>query len=92
VPTYMEESIPLFRATWFGIVVPAGVAKETVARLHSDISAVLGDAKWRERYMPADSYETSGIGLGEFAKLLADSRANGKAIAELLRADGYRPQ
>ena len=92
VPTYTEASIPLFRATWFGIVVPAGVATETVARLHSDISAVLGDAKWRDRYMPADSYETSGIGLGEFAKLLADSSANGKAIAELLRADGYRPQ
>ena len=92
VPTYIEESIPLFRATWFGIVVPGGVPKETIKRLHADIAALLGDAKWRDRYMPADSYEVSGIGLDDFARFLTESRANGKAIAELLRASGYRPQ
>src|SRR3954469_6426389 len=33
VPTYGEESIPLFRTTWFGIVAPAGLPRDTVARL-----------------------------------------------------------
>ena len=92
VPTYIEESIPLFQATWFGIVVPVGVPKETIKHLHADIAALLGDAKWRDRYMSADSYEISGIGLDHFARFLTESRANGKAIAELLRAGGYRPQ
>lgn len=92
VPTYIEESVPLFRATWFGIVVPAGVPKDIVERLHADIAALIADPKWRERYMPADSYDASGIGPAEFARVLAESRANGRAIAELLRAGGYKPQ
>jgi tripartite-type tricarboxylate transporter receptor subunit TctC len=92
VPTYAEESIPLFRTTWFGIVVPTGVPKEILARLHAEIAAVLGNAQWRERYMPADSYEVSGIAPDEFARRLNENRADGKAIAELLRAGGYRPK
>ena len=92
VPTYGEESIPLFRTTWFGIVVPAGVARDTVIRLHTEIAAVLGNAQWRDRFMPADSYEVSGIGPDDFARHLQESRADAKAIAELLRAGGYRPR
>jgi tripartite-type tricarboxylate transporter receptor subunit TctC len=92
VPTYAEEAIPLFRTTWFGIVAPADVPRDTLIRLHSEIAAVLANPQWRERYMPADSYEVSGIGLDDFARLLAETRADGKAIAELLRAGGYRPR
>lgn len=92
VPTYIEQSIPLFRATWFGIVVPAGVPRGIIDRLHADIAALLGDSKWRDRYMPSDSYEVSGIGPDGFPRFLSESRADGKRIAELLRAGGYRPQ
>jgi tripartite-type tricarboxylate transporter receptor subunit TctC len=92
VPTYREESLPLVRTTWFGIVVPAGVPSRTVGRLHEAIAALLGDARWRERFMPPDSYEVSGDGPDDFARFLATSRSDGKAIAELLRAGGYRPQ
>jgi tripartite-type tricarboxylate transporter receptor subunit TctC len=92
VPTYGEESIPLFRTTWFGIVAPAGVPKDTLARLHAEISAVLANRQWRERYMPADSYEVSAIGPEEFTRRLDETRPEGKAIADLLRAGGYRPR
>ena len=92
VPTYGEESIPFFRTTWFGIVAPAGLPKDVLARLHAEIAAVLSNAQWRDRYMPADSYEVSGIGPDEFAKRLEENRADGKAIADLLRAGGYKPQ
>ncbi len=92
VPTYGEESIPFFRTTWFGIVGPAGIPRDLLARLHAEIAAVLGNAQWRERYMPADSYEVSGIGPDEFARQLNENRADGKAIADLLRAGGYQPR
>jgi tripartite-type tricarboxylate transporter receptor subunit TctC len=92
VPTYGDEGIPLFRTTWFGIVGPAGVPKDALARLHADIAAVLANPQWRERYMPPDSYEVSGIGPDEFAQLLNQDRADGKAIAGLLRAGGYQPK
>ena len=92
VPTYRDESLPLVRTTWFGIVVPAGVPPGTIGRLHEAIAALLGDARWRERFMPADSYEVSGDAPREFARFLATSRADGKAIAQLLRAGGYRPE
>jgi len=92
VPTYGDEGIPLFRTTWFGMVTPAGVPKDIATRLHTEIAAVLGSAQWRERYMPPDSYEVSGIGPDEFAQLLNQNRADGKAIADLLRAGGYQPK
>jgi tripartite-type tricarboxylate transporter receptor subunit TctC len=92
VPTYGDEGIPLFRTTWFGIVGPAGLPRDTLARLHADIAAVLANPQWRERYMPPDSYEVSGIGPDEFAQLLNQNRADGKAIADLLRAGGYQPK
>jgi tripartite-type tricarboxylate transporter receptor subunit TctC len=92
VPTYGEVSLALVRATWFGIVAPAGVPSGAVDRLHEAIAAVLADKQWRERFMAADSYDVSGDGPQQFARFLARSRADGKAIAELLRAGGYRPQ
>jgi tripartite-type tricarboxylate transporter receptor subunit TctC len=92
VPTYGDESLPLVRATWFGIVVPAGVPTNAAGRLHEAIAALLGDTRWRDRFMPADSYEVSGDGPEQFARFLESSRADGKAIADLLRASGYRPQ
>ena len=42
--------------------------------------------------MRDDSYEVTGEGPQEFARFLVGSRADGKAMAELLRASGYRPQ
>ena len=92
VPTYQDASLPLVRATWFGIVVPVGVPATTVERVHEAIAGLLADSRWRERFMAADSYEVSGAGPAEFARFLETSRADGKAIAELLRAGGYRPQ
>jgi tripartite-type tricarboxylate transporter receptor subunit TctC len=92
VPTYGEEGIPLFRTTWFGIVAPAGIPRDVLERVHAGIAAVLDNPQWRDKYMPADSYEVSGIGADEFARLLEQNRADGKAIAELLRAGGYQPK
>jgi tripartite-type tricarboxylate transporter receptor subunit TctC len=92
VPAVGEESVPLFRTTWFGIVAPAGLPRDTLVRLHAEIAAVLGNPQWRDKYMPADSYEVSAIGPDDFARLLEKTRADGKAIADLLRAGGYRPQ
>lgn len=92
VPTYGDESLALVKPTWFGIVAPAGVPADTVARLHEAIASLLHDKDWRERFMREDSYEVSGDGPQEFARFLVRSRADGKAMAELLRASGYRPQ
>jgi tripartite-type tricarboxylate transporter receptor subunit TctC len=92
VPTYEDEALPLVRATWFAIVAPAGVPPNNVARLHETMAAVLADKAWRERFMRDDSYDVSGEGPQEFARFLEASRADGKAIADLLRAGGYRPQ
>jgi tripartite-type tricarboxylate transporter receptor subunit TctC len=92
VPTYHDEALPLVRATWFGMVVPVGVPTTTLERLHEAIAGLLDDMRWRERFMPADSYEVAGEGPRDFARFLVTSRADGKAIAELLRASGYRPQ
>ena len=92
VPTYGDESLPLVRATWFGIVAPAGVPAGIVQRVHESIASVLTDKAWRERFMRDDAYDVSGDGPEEFGRFLVTSRADGKAIADLLRAGGYRPQ
>jgi tripartite-type tricarboxylate transporter receptor subunit TctC len=42
VPTVAESGVPGYEAVnWYGVLVPAGVPKEIIARLHADITKIL---------------------------------------------------
>ena len=51
LPTVSETSLPGFEAnTWFGVLAPARVPPEVVARVHSDIMKIIGTPGFLEQH------------------------------------------
>jgi len=70
IPTIAEAGYPGFDATaWWGVAVPAGTAKSTIARLHSDITRTLQLPEVRER-LSAEGADVASSSPGEFAEFL----------------------
>ncbi|MGV6874978.1 Bug family tripartite tricarboxylate transporter substrate binding protein [Pseudochelatococcus sp. B33] len=60
VPTFAEAGYPDYdMSTWFGILGPAGMAPDLVAKLNADINAVANDPELASR-LAAQSIEISG--------------------------------
>lgn len=52
LPTIAESGLAGFEVkSWNGVVVPTGVARETILRLNTEIVRILRDAALRERFM-----------------------------------------
>jgi tripartite-type tricarboxylate transporter receptor subunit TctC len=70
VPTVIESGVPGYEANnWWGILAPAGTPHPIVARLHSEISAVLATAEIRKRF-EAEGAEAVSMSAADFAKYI----------------------
>jgi len=70
IPTIAESGLPGFVAqSWVGIVAPAHTPREIVARLNSDLVAILESADTRERLLPA-GLEPSPSSPEEFSEVI----------------------
>jgi tripartite-type tricarboxylate transporter receptor subunit TctC len=47
VPTFKEQGIDLVTSNWFGVIAPAGVPKEVVAKLNAAVNQALSDPNYR---------------------------------------------
>jgi tripartite-type tricarboxylate transporter receptor subunit TctC len=72
VPTIAESGIPGYVVdNWYGVVVPAGVPKEIISRLNTELVRILGSADVRERFALEGS-EPSPTTPEQFATLIRD--------------------
>lgn len=84
VPTTAESGFPQYRSeSWFGVIAPARVPKPIVARLNTDIVAVLKEPDTRERFQrqgadpgPGSAQDFYNMQRDEYAQL-------GKLIKEI---------
>ena len=87
VPTIAEAGVPGYETTaWGGIVGPAGLPREIVARLHREIVAAVQSPAVQARWAELDTETVSGSP-GEFAALARDERPR---WAEVIRRAGAR--
>jgi tripartite-type tricarboxylate transporter receptor subunit TctC len=78
----VTETLPGFAAqSWVGLLVPAGVAKETVARYNAEAKKALADPEVRGK-LAAQGFEIVGSGPDEF---LAFARAESDKWAKVIR-------
>jgi tripartite-type tricarboxylate transporter receptor subunit TctC len=88
-PTVAESGLPGYQhATWWGLVGPAGLPREIVARLNSETARGLGDAAVKEKL------EAIGVFAGtstpeQFATLLASEAPR---WAKVVRESGAKPE
>jgi tripartite-type tricarboxylate transporter receptor subunit TctC len=83
VPTVAEAGFPGFDAvTWFGIVGPANVPKDIVARMSADINKALKDPALRKK-LADQGADVAGSTPEQFAKLIRDDIVRwGAAVKE----------
>jgi tripartite-type tricarboxylate transporter receptor subunit TctC len=75
LPTVVESGVPGFDlSTWWGLVAPAGVGKEVVARLHGETVKVLALADVKERIAAAGA-DIVGNSPEEFGTFIRNERA-----------------
>jgi tripartite-type tricarboxylate transporter receptor subunit TctC len=83
VPTIAESGYKGFEAvTWFGILGPANLPKEVVAKLNADINKALKDPEL-EKKLGAQGADVAGSTPEQFAKLIRDDITRwGKIVKE----------
>lgn len=89
VPTAAESGIPEFEVdTWYGVLAPAGVPREIVARLNAELTKIMQSPDMRERL--------AGMGIepltstpGEFGDFI---KAEAAKWAKVVKAAGARAE
>lgn len=58
VPTISESGVPGFEAkSWFGLVAPAGTSPDIVNKINRDVTKVISDRAFAEKYLAAQGLE-----------------------------------
>jgi len=79
VPTAAESGIPEFEVdTWYGVLAPAGVPREIVARLNAELTKIMQSPDMRERLagMGIEPLTSTPAEFGDFIKTEAAKWAN----------------
>ena len=85
VPTIGESGLPGFEAgVWYGMMGPAGLAPEIVARLHQELARIVRLPELRER-LAVEGVEPVGNTPAEFAAYLKTEMAKYAAVAQKAR-------
>jgi tripartite-type tricarboxylate transporter receptor subunit TctC len=83
LPTLNESGVPGYEAVqWFGIAAPTGTPPEIVARMHSEIKAILAMPDIQKRFVEL-GFDVVGNTPAEFGQFLRDENAKWKKIAEI---------
>jgi tripartite-type tricarboxylate transporter receptor subunit TctC len=69
VPTFKEQGIDLVTSNWFGVIAPAGVPKDVVAKLNAAVNQALNDPAYRAT-VEAQGAEVAGGSPEEFQAFL----------------------
>jgi tripartite-type tricarboxylate transporter receptor subunit TctC len=89
VPTLVEQGYPdLVVNTWFGMIIPAGVPREIVAKLNREINAALALPDVREKVLATGLLPVGGTA-GEFDALI---RSEMERWARVIKARGIKAE
>jgi len=83
VPTVRESGLPDFEATaWYGVMAPAGVPKEIIAKLNSEMVKILKSPDMRQRLLEMGSEVVAGSP-EEFGRFIKTETAKwGKVVKD----------
>ena len=83
MPTLAEQGYPHVRgASWYGLLAPAGTPSEVLARLNTEMNAILAEKPVRDAFAKQGLEATGGTAL-RLAEAMASERELWRKIAEL---------
>ncbi len=87
VPTFAESGLPQFGfRSWLGVFTPAGVPKDAILKLATELQAVIKNPDFNTSVMVPFGYVPIGNTPEDFAKFIAADRKDGAALAKLAGA------
>jgi tripartite-type tricarboxylate transporter receptor subunit TctC len=89
VPTIAEAGLPnYYAASWYGLLLPAGVPKDVVAALAKEIGAIMREPDIQEK-MLKQGFEPAGNSAEEFTKFIREEMPR---WANIVKIAGIKPQ
>ncbi|MBM3358162.1 MAG: tripartite tricarboxylate transporter substrate binding protein [Betaproteobacteria bacterium] len=89
IPTVAETGLPGYEAVqWYGVLVPAQTPRDMIARLHSELVAVLQSPDIKQKFL-SDGADPIGNTPEEFARFI---RSETDKWAKVVRAAGIKPE
>jgi len=86
LPTVAESGAPGYEAgTWFALMGPAGMPRETVARIYGDTRKILDNPAFREQYVTRQWFEVVANTPEQFAEYLKSEYARWDRLIKLSR-------
>ena len=84
VPTISESGAPGFEAkSWFGLVAPAGTPPDVIKKINQDVTRVISDRAFAEKYLAAQGLESITGTPEQFAALIrAETVRWGKVVKD----------
>ena len=84
VPTISESGAPGFEAkSWFGLVAPAGTPPDVIKKINQDVTRVISDRAFAEKYLAAQGLESITGTPEQFAALVrAETVRWGKVVKD----------
>jgi tripartite-type tricarboxylate transporter receptor subunit TctC len=90
VPTFVEAGyMGVTNRAWFGMFAPADTPKPIVAKLHTEITRIVSQPEFVQKFLVGLGLEPALNTPEEFAKFLEEDRVR---AAELVRISGMQPQ
>jgi tripartite-type tricarboxylate transporter receptor subunit TctC len=90
IPTVAEAGVPGYEVIqWSGILAPAGVPKNVVARLNAEVNRVLARADMRERFVASGADPGSGSP-EQFGALIKSEIAKWSKLVKTIKLDVQR--
>src|SRR5579862_4865264 len=84
VPTVSESGLPGYQATaWFGLFGPAGMPRDIVMKLNTEVQRIFSDPAFRARFLDPQMFESMAETPEEFTAFIKAERAKwAKVIRE----------
>ena len=84
LPTVAESGVPGYEAgTWFALVGPAGMPRDVTQAIHRDVTKVLNEPAFKERYVAKQWFEVVGNTPDEFAAFLKSEYERWERLVKL---------
>ncbi len=85
VPTMREQGVDIVSTGWFGLCAPTGVPEPILARLESELLAVIEEPDLRERILAGGSVPAR-MGRRDFAAFMAEESARWRVVVQAVGA------
>jgi tripartite-type tricarboxylate transporter receptor subunit TctC len=84
IPTVAESGLPNYEATtWFGLFATAGTPQPIVTKINAEVTTILADPQFREKFLAPQMFEPMASSPEEFADYIkAQRRKWAKVIRE----------